>query len=65
MTHKKYSEIFDQVSNALGRYDLLQSETFIDKIVHRVDEDADKRGWSTDDIIIAIRNQLNEMIENL
>lgn len=57
-----YWAIYKAVSEMLTAYGLIGTDSFIDEIIHRVDEDADA-DWNEDDVRIAIRNALNELIE--
>ena len=59
-----YREIYYAVSEMLTAYGLEGTDTFIEKCIDRVRHDADA-DWNSDDVIIAIRNTLNELIEKL
>lgn len=63
MNPEKYWAIYDEAFNLLGLHDLSKADKFMDDVIHRVDEDADPDEWNTDDVRIAIRNALNELIE--
>ena len=60
---KQYWEIYRAVSELLAEYfNLCGTDTFIHECVLRVQQDADT-DWTSDDVKLAIRNQLNELIE--
>ena len=59
-----YWAIYRAVTDMLNAYDLLGTDTFIDECIQRVQQDADKE-WNEDDVRIAIRNTLNELIEKM
>ena len=61
---KNYWAIYKAVDDMIRSYGLSGTEKFISTCVERVEQDADK-DWNEDDVRIAIRNQLNEMIEKL
>ena len=58
----KYWEIYRAVMDILTSYGLVGSDEFISDCVKRVEQDADE-DWNEDDVRIAIRNALNELIE--
>jgi len=61
----EYWEIYRAVSGMLTEYfNLCGTDAFIHECVCRVQQDADDE-WTSDDVRIAIRNQLNEMIEKI
>ena len=61
---KEYWEIYDAVTEIMHDHDLLGTDAFISKCVERVQQNADK-DWNADDVRIAIRNTLNEVIEKI
>ena len=61
---QEYWAIYKSVMDMLRSYDLLGDDKFIHKCVMRVEEDADDN-WNEDDVRIAIRNTLNELIESM
>ena len=61
---KNYWEIYEAVDDMIRSCGLSGTEKFISACVERVEQDADV-DWNEDDVRIAIRNQLNEMIEKL
>ena len=59
---QEYWKIYRAVCDLLRSFDVIGTDTFISRCVERVQQDADK-DWNEDDVRIAIRNQLNEVIE--
>ena len=59
-----YREIYCAVSEMLTAYGLEGTDEFIGRCVDRVRYDADVE-WNEDDVRIAIRNTLNELIEKM
>lgn len=60
---ENYEDLFKSITDILNRFDILSTDGFVKAIAQRVIDDADDL-WNGDDIRIAIRNELNEMIEN-
>lgn len=56
-------DLEDSVTDALRQRGLSTCDEFVKAIVERVQQDADTE-WNYDDITIAIRNELNDMIHN-
>ena len=61
---KNYWAIYKAVDDMIRLYGLSGTEKFISACVERVEQDADV-DWNEDDVRIAIRNTLNELLENL
>lgn len=61
---KNYWAIYKAVDDMIRSYGLSGTEKFISACVERVEQDADV-DWNEDDVRIAIRNTLNELLENL
>lgn len=59
---KEYWEIYNAVSEILNGYGLCGTDAFIGECVIRIQLDAG-HDWNEDDVRIAIRNALNEIIE--
>ena len=59
----EYWSIYHAVVDILTGYQLIGTDAFIGECVRRVQEDADTN-WNEYDVRIAVRNVLNEMIEN-
>lgn len=57
-----YWKIYHAVVSVLVGYQLIGTDAFIGECVRRVQEDADA-DWNEDDVRIAVRNTLNDMIE--
>ena len=60
----EYWEIYSAVSEILHNYGLTCNDSFVSRCVERVQHDADAE-WNSDDVRIAIRNELNQIIENM
>lgn len=60
--YKKYWDINCAISILLVHHGLVCNEDFIDACVERVMSDAGDE-WNDDDCKIAIRNELNELIQ--
>ena len=60
----EYWEIYHAVTEILNGYGLTGTDTFIHECILRVRQNADVN-WIEHDVRMAIRNQLNEMIEKL
>lgn len=58
----EYWKILNAVQEITGLDDLRTTDKFLDNVVERVMQDAGE-DWNADDIRIAIRNELNELIE--
>lgn len=61
MDGREYWAIYHSVVSILAGYQLIGTDAFIGECVRRVQEDADDN-WNEDDVRIAIRNVLNELI---
>lgn len=59
---KNYWAIYHSVVSILTSFQLIGTDAFISECVRRVEQDADVN-WNEDDVKIAVRNVLNEMIE--
>ena len=59
----EYWAMYRAVCDMLDAHDLCGNDTFINDCVQRIWHDADSE-WNSDDVRIAIRNALNELIEN-
>lgn len=57
-----YWRIYHAVQGILTAYGLIGTDAFIGECVRRVQEDADAE-WNEHDVRIAVRNALNEAIE--
>ena len=64
MESYEYWRIYKAVADMMSAYGLIGTDKFISECVNRVAQDADTN-WNEDDVRIAIRNTLNEMIEKL
>ena len=60
----EYWKIYRAVSEILHNYGLTCADSLISRCVERVQQDADAE-WNEDDVRIAIRNELNNIIENM
>ncbi len=61
---QNYWEIYRAVTEIAHNYGLNGTDRFISECVQRVQQDADD-DWNEDDVRIAIRNTLNELIEKI
>ena len=64
MEPKEYWRSYVAVSDMMHSYGLTGTDTFISDCIERIKQDADDE-WNEDDIRSAIRNKLNELLENL
>lgn len=62
MDDDEYKELYRAVSEKLSWLGVYAPDEFIQCIMARVHDDADTL-WNIDDVTIAIRNEINEMIE--
>lgn len=62
---KDYQEMYRAVNEILyNRIGVLAPESMIDSVIARVQTDADP-DWNEDDIVIGIRNELNDMMTQM
>lgn len=60
----EYWAIYKAVMDMMPTYGLIGTDKFIGACVERIQQDASK-DWNEDDVRIAIRNTLNELIEKM
>ena len=64
MCDTEYPNMYRAISEYLHSMGISATDAFIESVIHRIRDDADE-DWNSDDVAIAVRNELNEAIEKL
>ena len=64
MSDLEYWAIYRAVVEMLHSYNLFCNDSFVHNCVIRVQEDAGEE-WNSDDVRIAIRNAINDLMEQM